>query len=138
MPGEALHEVHEPTFPRQPDAEVNEGARGIFTGGYAPAMPGAKPATPAGQTLRRVADIVDGPRNRTHGHKEQSFTGIAKAWTRLFPEHSFSASDVALAMVALKEQRARYGEQSPEALREHVEDLIGYWAIYLELKAAGC
>jgi hypothetical protein len=38
-------------------------------------------------------------------------------------------------MVCLKEQRAIYGEQSPETMREHVEDLIGYWAIYLELKA---
>ena len=89
--------------------------------------------TEAGAILRQVANIVDGARNRTHGNKERSFAGIAKAWSRLFG-HTFAPSDVALAMVALKEQRMRHGEQSADALREHVEDILGYWAIYYELR----
>jgi hypothetical protein len=165
MTGESLHDVHEPTFPsgmplgtNQYKPEVEICAKCDFP--VAPRLGGdglhchmhtrlarqaeaevfsAEPVgTRAGQHLRHVADIVDGARNRTHGQKERSFTGIAKAWNRCFEEKlvtPFTASDVARAMVCLKEQRAIYGEQSPETMREHVEDLIGYWAIYLELKA---
>ena len=129
--GESLHEVHAPIRPgfySAPPLEeqfcaLNEGT------------------TPAGQTLRRVADIVDGARNRTHGHKERSFTGIAKAWTRILGDRlsePLKASDVAHLMVALKEQRIVYGDQSPAAVKEHAEDILGYWAIYLELIEAGC
>lgn len=91
--------------------------------------------TPAGDLLYRTAAIVNGARNRTHGDKERSFKGIAKAWERIFG-WEVRASDVARAMVALKEQRLRHGEFSAETLREHVEDLVGYWAIYYELRAA--
>lgn len=91
--------------------------------------------TLAGQLLRHAADIVDGNRNQKHGNKERSFLGIAKAWKRIFG-WDCKGSDVARAMIALKEQRMVYGDQSPEVQKEHVEDILGYWAIYYELRRA--
>lgn len=97
--------------------------------------PEEREGTPAGDLLQRTADIVNGARNRTHGDKERSFAGIAKGWQRTFG-WQVKGSDVARAMIVLKEQRLRHGEQTAETLREHVEDICGYWAIYYELRRA--
>ena len=123
---------------RQSDEEINERAKRILTIDDRGHITGFSEAqgTSAGKLLHHVAGLVDGPRNVLHGDKVASFRAIAKAWARIFG-WPVSGSQVAQAMVALKEQRLRHGSQDPKDQRQHVEDILGYWAIYMELREAG-
>ena len=91
--------------------------------------------TPAGEMLRKAADIVEGDRNRTHGDKERSFVAIASLWTtflaaRKDPTSPISAADVCAMMVLLKFARSEHGSH----VRDHGIDAAGYSAIWGELR----
>lgn len=94
-----------------------------------------KPAVPtASVMLSEAANIVAGDRNETHGSKERSFAAIAYMWTsylsaRRQPNGPIRPADVAQMMVLLKQQRAEWGQATPD----HFVDAGGYSAIAGEL-----
>lgn len=104
-----------------------------------PKMPeqGREP-TLAEMLLLNAATTIAGPREREHGNKAASFTGIATMWTAYLASRKEGAwapvrpVDVAHMMVLLKQQRAEWGE----ALRDHYLDAAGYQAIAWEVLKA--
>ena len=99
--------------------------------------------TPAGNLLRRAAEIVDGARNSQHGDKERSFECIAEFW-EIYLKHRgnrfvsggkshqvVNSADVAAMQVLLKLARYLYGEP----IEDHFIDMAGYSAILGELEA---
>ena len=90
--------------------------------------------TRSGEILRAAADIVDGPRNETHGDKERSFDAIAKLWSAYLSmtgePHSVTAADVCAMMVLLKFARSEHGQH----VEDHGVDAAGYAAIWGELR----
>ncbi len=96
--------------------------------------------TRAGVLLRTAAQIVDGPRNQTHGDKERSFKAIAMLWDAYLLSRPgaapmaqagmITAADVAAMMVLLKFARSLHGEH----VEDHAVDAAGYCAIWGELR----
>jgi len=118
-----------------------------------PAVPGARvlttaeavreldTGTRAGAILRKAAEIVDGPRNATHGDKERSFAAIAKLWDAYLEAraphaggdpHRIAAADVCAMMVLLKFARSEHGQH----VEDHGVDAAGYAAIWSEMREA--
>lgn len=88
----------------------------------------------ASEILTKVAEIVGGARNATHGEKERSFVCIGELWTvylRNRPDANapVSARDVSQMMVLLKIARSIQGEP----VQDHFWDEAGYAAIAGEL-----
>lgn len=84
--------------------------------------------SPRVEALRKAATIVTGEREDTYGGPEDNFTRIAALWTTLFGRE-FTASDVALAMAAVKMARLVV---SPNHLDSYI-DIAGYAACGYEI-----
>jgi hypothetical protein len=96
------------------------------------------PRTPAGEMLRKAADLVDGPREHDHGEKQASFEGIARTWNVYLEnkwqrtlDNPINAVDVAQFMVLLKMTRPQFGAYSAD----HALDQCGYSGIVGQLAA---
>ena len=79
------------------------------------------------KVLREAAALITGDRQAQYGSPTESLTRISLLWTALFPERSWTAADVALAMMALKLSRA-----SNSYTRDSAVDLAGYAALWSE------
>lgn len=77
--------------------------------------------------LKEAASLITGDRQEDYGAPTESLNRIAHFWSALFPERTWTAADVALAMVALKLSRA-----SHSYTRDSAVDLAGYAALWSE------
>lgn len=101
----------------------------------------SKPASPCNpqsipEIFTRAATLIIGPRREAYGPAEESFEAMAAVWSQVFkqklaPEQRFSASDVALAMIAFKLMR-----EANKADAENLVDLCGYAALKQQLEEA--
>jgi hypothetical protein len=82
----------------------------------------------AGELLRLVEKLVEGPRAATHGDKRENHENIAALWSA-YLGISISPFQVALMMVLLKVARTQAGQPN---LDDYV-DMAGYAAIAGEL-----
>lgn len=79
-------------------------------------------------------DVLDAAREAvtgrpaSYGEPEDSFGRLAEVWSAIFPERNWTASDVALALAALKLVRLSF---HPEH-RDSSVDLAGYAACQAE------
>lgn len=84
----------------------------------------------AAAILRQAADIVDGPRQQTHGDVDESFALVARYWSLRL---GVSVDPVAVAdcMGLFKLARSQCGEPHPD----HYVDRAGYAGIAGQLAA---
>lgn len=91
----------------------------------------------AQELLEETISNVTGPRNVAYGSPTKNFQDTADLWNVLFQEKLigglFTATDVALAMTALKQ--ARIMNDKSEASRDSWGDLAGYAALGFECVA---
>lgn len=77
--------------------------------------------------LDAAREAVTG-RPEYYGEPEDSFGRVAQVWSAIFPERKWTASDVSLALAALKLVRLSF---HPEH-RDSAVDLAGYAACHAE------
>jgi hypothetical protein len=87
----------------------------------------------ASEIALKVASLVDGDREKTHGTKAVNFDNIARLWNAFletrFGASGLSGADVAKLMALLKIARMESGEFNPD----DATDACGYAAIAGEL-----
>lgn len=81
--------------------------------------------------LDAAREAVTG-RPASYGEPEDSFWRVAQVWSAIFPERGWTASDVALALAALKLVRLSF---HPDHCDSSI-DLAGYAACQAECAAA--
>jgi hypothetical protein len=89
----------------------------------------------AATILNQAAQIVEGSRQQTHGHKERSFGAIASFWNVYLRQRGMlhlmlEPVDVAQMMVLLKMARSITGDGSHP---DHHIDQVGYSGLAGEL-----
>ena len=94
----------------------------------------------AERVLRLALDLVTGPRRTAYGPPTQNFTDTADLWTVLFRRklregERFEASDIPLAMVALKS--ARLSNDRTALRADNWADVAGYAACGAETDSEG-
>lgn len=87
------------------------------------------------ELLQEASRNVSGPRKAAYGKASQNFDDTARIWSVLFDRKlqsgvSFSPSDVALAMTALKQ--ARLMNDQPKTRKDSWSDMAGYAALGYE------